>query len=109
MVLKRILVKRAFQAKWKVDFAPIALKLVDTNKRVAFDWELEFNRKMGYKIQCGKEKHIVDLNKRTCTCRSWQLTAIPCAHAVCAMFKARENIKNKVDGYYRRATYLKEY
>ncbi|XP_040361818.1 uncharacterized protein LOC121049219 [Rosa chinensis] len=30
-------------------------------------------------------KHAVDLRLHTCTCRRWQLSGIPCGHAICAI------------------------
>jgi hypothetical protein len=28
-------------------------------------------------------RHVVDLHERTCTCRRWQITGLPCTHALC--------------------------
>lgn len=33
----------------------------------------------------------VDFEARTCTCRSWQLTSIPCLHAVSGLTRAKED------------------
>ncbi|KAK9912564.1 hypothetical protein M0R45_036426 [Rubus argutus] len=30
-------------------------------------------------------KHAVDLGRHLCTCRRWQLSGIPCVHAICAL------------------------
>ncbi|KAL6219455.1 hypothetical protein ACLB2K_007214 [Fragaria x ananassa] len=36
-------------------------------------------------------KHAVDLGLHTCTCRRWQISGIPCVHAICAIrFKKQE-------------------
>ncbi|GKU93069.1 hypothetical protein SLEP1_g6702 [Rubroshorea leprosula] len=42
-----------------------------------------------------KGKFIVDINRKTCTCRCWNMTSIPCKHAVSVM-KLR---KEKDEGY----------
>ncbi|KAL4570743.1 hypothetical protein LXL04_026404 [Taraxacum kok-saghyz] len=34
---------------------------------------------------------VVNLIQKTCSCRSWELTGIPCKHAICAMFDKIDN------------------
>ncbi|PKI64139.1 hypothetical protein CRG98_015483 [Punica granatum] len=52
----------------------------------------QFNSKIvkfreGYKFQVWKRPQckVVDLGAGTCSCRMWQLTGIPCAHAIACM------------------------
>ncbi|KAJ4826566.1 hypothetical protein Tsubulata_041757 [Turnera subulata] len=40
------------------------------------------------------EGRSVDKFERECTCRSWKLTGIPCAHAVAAIISDRENVED---------------
>ncbi|KAK8675769.1 hypothetical protein V6N13_033832 [Hibiscus sabdariffa] len=45
-----------------------------------------------YQVSCGpSNQHAVDLKCFTCTCRKWDLTRIPCSHAVSCM--VLENLK----------------
>ncbi|KAK8646817.1 hypothetical protein V6N13_120587 [Hibiscus sabdariffa] len=45
-----------------------------------------------YQVSCGpSNQHAVDLKCFTCTCRKWDLTGIPCSHAVSCM--VLENLK----------------
>lgn len=39
----------------------------------------------------GNDQCVVDMNARTCTCRKWELTGIPCKHAVAAMWDMAVN------------------
>lgn len=34
----------------------------------------------------GGSKNVVDLGLRTCSCRRWELTGIPCKHAISAIY-----------------------
>ena len=47
--------------------------------------QVVFNREHGFEISEGDDKHIVCLHKKLCTCRAWDLTSVPCAHAIHAL------------------------
>ena len=50
-------------------------------------------------------KFSVDLNTRTCGCRRWDLTGIPCHHAICAMNRNGVDPVDYVDVVYSVKTY----
>ncbi|WOH01021.1 hypothetical protein DCAR_0520399 [Daucus carota subsp. sativus] len=50
-------------------------------------------------------KFSVDLNTRTCGCRRWGLTGIPCHHAICAMNRNGVDPVDYVDVVYSVKTY----
>ncbi|WVZ99234.1 hypothetical protein U9M48_044563 [Paspalum notatum var. saurae] len=35
-----------------------------------------------FQVQCRDYQHVVDIKAKTCDCRRWQLTGIPCCHAI---------------------------
>ncbi|GJV03228.1 multidrug resistance-associated protein 5 [Tanacetum coccineum] len=39
-----------------------------------------------FEVRSGSEGFIVDEGKRTCSCRMWQLSGIPCVHAIKVIF-----------------------
>ncbi|XP_075661677.1 uncharacterized protein LOC142631394 [Castanea sativa] len=43
-----------------------------------------------YEVDNERERHVMDLVGRTCTCRVWDLTGIPYKHGVTAIFVNRE-------------------
>ncbi|XP_076945212.1 uncharacterized protein LOC143616200 [Bidens hawaiensis] len=49
----------------------------------------------------------VDLNNRTCTCRKWELTGIPCYHVVAGFLKM--NVEELVHSCLTKEMYLKSY
>lgn len=51
----------------------------------------------------------VNLEKKTCTCRKWNLRGIPCCHAISCIFFLHMEAEAFVDECYLRATYLKAY
>jgi hypothetical protein len=53
--------------------------------------------------------YVVDLRNKTCGCRQWEMTDIPCAHAICAiLFDCREP-KDYAHEYYSLEMYKKAY
>jgi hypothetical protein len=45
-------------------------------------------------------RFIVDLDKKECTCREWQLTGLPCVHAIAFIGTRRVQLEDYVDPYY---------
>ncbi|XP_010481110.1 PREDICTED: uncharacterized protein LOC104759946 [Camelina sativa] len=44
--------------------------------------------------------YSVSLNKRECACRKWDLTGIPCRHAVCAIRELNLEVEDYISDYY---------
>ncbi|XP_028115334.1 uncharacterized protein LOC114313164 [Camellia sinensis] len=51
--------------------------------------------------------HIVHIGAMTCVCRQWEISGLPCKHAVAAISHSRLNIEDFVHPYYSKATYLR--
>ena len=62
-----------------------------------------------FEVHFEDDKFVVNLRDHTCTCRAWDLTGIPCVHAVaCIRFK-NEDVTTFVDDYYTVSRYLEGY
>ncbi|KAL2253510.1 UNVERIFIED_CONTAM: hypothetical protein Sindi_0145700 [Sesamum indicum] len=63
-----------------------------------------------YQISCyDGSQFSVDLERRTCTCRLWQLSGIPCKHACSAIFNQNLQPEDMVHPYYNVDTYKSVY
>ncbi|XP_076910780.1 uncharacterized protein LOC143568517 [Bidens hawaiensis] len=51
----------------------------------------------------------VDLNNRTCTCRKWELTGIPCYHVCAVAGSLKMNVEELVHSCLTKEMYLKSY
>ncbi|XP_057730911.1 uncharacterized protein LOC130946256 [Arachis stenosperma] len=60
-------------------------------------------------IHGGKEKFVVDLRNQECSCRKFQLSGIPCAHAMTCIRKMCFNVDTYVSDYYKKAAYISCY
>ena len=55
-------------------------------------------------------RYTIDLKERTCTCRHWQVTGLPCTHALCIITSFRGyNIEYYVHEYYSLPKFKKAY
>ncbi|KAL8483715.1 hypothetical protein ACS0TY_026410 [Phlomoides rotata] len=51
----------------------------------------------------------VNLDEHTCSCRMWELSGIPCKHAISAITHKRENIEDFVSDWYSVEVYKRSY
>ncbi|KAG5620673.1 hypothetical protein H5410_005891 [Solanum commersonii] len=79
-MMTRIAKLREFPITWKCNFSPIALKVLEENISRSMDCTIEFNGVVGFEVKEGICQHKVDIARKTCSCRVWQLRGIPCAH-----------------------------
>ncbi|KAG8496299.1 hypothetical protein CXB51_009241 [Gossypium anomalum] len=56
----------------------------DQNKKDGVQWQIVWNDDNGCEVKRGRKQYIINLQERICSCRSWQLTSLPCTHACSA-------------------------
>ncbi|KAL0461916.1 UNVERIFIED_CONTAM: hypothetical protein Slati_0079200 [Sesamum latifolium] len=54
-------------------------------------------------------QNVVDINMKTCSCRRWELTGIPCVHAVSAIVSCGRIPEDYVHNCYSIETLKKAY
>jgi hypothetical protein len=62
-----------------------------------------------FEVEQGRRMYVVDLRKRTCGCRKWEMTGIPCAHAHSAITFRGHKLEDYVDRFYSIKMYMKAY
>lgn len=60
-------------------------------------------------MSVGGHEVVVDMKQRTCACRKWQLTGIPCFHAVACIYFQKLDPMDFVHECYTKENYLKVY
>ena len=68
-----------------------------------------FNGQYGYEIIEDTNRHTIDLSKQSCTCRSWDLSGIPCPHGICVIHYSDKCLEDYVSHWYHKETYIKSY
>ena len=62
-----------------------------------------------YSVFHGFKGYVVSIVDKTCTCRVWELSGIPCVHAIAVMREEMHNVEDFVHEFYSVAMYKKAF
>lgn len=62
-----------------------------------------------YEVHFFKEAYIVDLKARSCGCKDWELTGIPCCHALACIHYLRDDVARYVDPFFFMCNAIETY
>ena len=62
-----------------------------------------------FQVKVRDYSHIVDINSKTCDCRRWQLTGVPCSHAIACLRHERIKPKSVLPACYSVQTFNTAY
>ena len=78
---------------------------MEVNARGSGDFDVCWGGDSSYEIFKHRQPiATVDLTSMTCSCRQWDLTGIPCMHAISAIYSISEDPVKYVDGGYAKTT-----
>ncbi|XP_031130170.1 uncharacterized protein LOC116031942 [Ipomoea triloba] len=94
--IRKLLMKKLFESKqkaasWKGHFCLTIMKKIAVVEQFAAGCLGSQSDENLFEIRCmsglgSLEQHSVDLMRGACSCRKWDLTGIPCKHAICAIW-----------------------
>ncbi|WMV10242.1 hypothetical protein MTR67_003627 [Solanum verrucosum] len=85
-IMERLAAKEVAVRKWKDDgFSPKSELLFIEYLKISKVCKVSGNGDNGYEVIEGADRHIVNLREKKCTCKTWDLTGIPCPHVIKAM------------------------
>ncbi|XP_062074891.1 uncharacterized protein LOC133778892 [Humulus lupulus] len=86
------------------------LKIIEKQKEVAKHCLVTRSDKFQFQVQCSNGSAlVVDLEFRTCTCRRFQLSGLPCGHALATIWFMGGNVFDYVHGFYKKESLQKSY
>ncbi|GKF36588.1 pentatricopeptide repeat-containing protein, partial [Tanacetum coccineum] len=62
-----------------------------------------------FEVRNRSEAFRVDEHNRTCTCRMWQLSGLPCPHSIAVLFKLNKRPEDYIPTCSRKEVYFKAY
>ena len=62
-----------------------------------------------WQVSSGQQTHVVNLEHHTYGCRKWDITGIPCNHAISAINKAKRFPEEYVCKFFRKPLYVAAY
>ncbi|XP_019231422.1 PREDICTED: uncharacterized protein LOC109212250 [Nicotiana attenuata] len=108
-VMKMITKHEAEASTWSNEYSPKSLELYNEFMEIAQVCKVNSNGEGGYEVSEGADKHCVNLSIKKCTCRAWELTGIPCPHAIRAILHNRGDPLTEMRWWYSKEAFLLTY
>ncbi|XP_052621593.1 uncharacterized protein LOC128127206 [Lactuca sativa] len=71
---------------------PTGTRILEANTTLASKYHARWNGGQKYQVKGPWNiQHVVDMEKRECSCRKWELTGIPCKHAIASLNEMADN------------------
>ena len=84
--------------------------MVKKNKEGIQGWSVSSVDNTTYQVHDFKSGGIVNLREKTCSCRYWQLTGLPCGHVIMVLMHLKnENCGHMAIDAYKIETYRRTY
>ncbi|GJU29551.1 pentatricopeptide repeat-containing protein [Tanacetum coccineum] len=100
IVLEMMHIMRNLCDKWTVDVCP------NIQKRF---WHVIPTGGNLFEVRNGSEAFGVDEERRNCSCKLWQLSGLPCCHAIAVIFKLNRMVEDYVPDCYRKQAFYDTY
>ena len=108
-LMKMFINKRKKMASHQGLLTPEAAQILNNNMIFSAGNCQCFGEGLQFEVDCKGKTYVVDLQKRSCGCNLWDLTGIPCAHAICCLVKNRLDVNDYVSPYYHKETFMRAY
>ncbi|KAL5716858.1 hypothetical protein ACHQM5_009972 [Ranunculus cassubicifolius] len=109
-VMERMQRKRDDMVKWDGLITHAARKKkLEKNLEDYKAWLVIYVGDGKYEVKSERRGYWVDLKSRSCTCRQWGLSGIPCCHAIGAIYSLNGDPEEYVHWWYHIETYKKSY
>jgi len=109
LVTRRIQENRSNSERWLMEICPNIIRKVCKIRHRTQYCHVLWNGEAGFEVRDKKWRFTVDLNNKTCSCRYWQVSGIPCAHACAALFKMSEEPNKYVHNCFSLEAYKRAY
>ena len=108
-LMTRLYTKRGGIQKYARKLCPSIQDRLDKLKVESKPFSATLTGSFLYEVGSQYERHVVDLIKKTCSCRSWDLNGIPCKHAITAIYTNIETPEDYTHPCYFKETYMEIY
>uniref|UniRef100_A0A2N9EY34 SWIM-type domain-containing protein n=1 Tax=Fagus sylvatica TaxID=28930 RepID=A0A2N9EY34_FAGSY len=108
-LMRRFQVNRASIAKMSEKLCPKIQVKVEKAEIKTSECLLMYSGEGKYEVDYRQQKFVVNLREKTCGCKKWDITGIPCHHAISAILHQGSKIEDYVDHCYTIEKYKKSY
>ncbi|GJV56046.1 mutator type transposase [Tanacetum coccineum] len=91
-LMKRIVIVQKIIEKCDGPLTPAVAKVFDIIKEASSGCIVDWNGADLYQVKGFlQEQYVVNLSPKTCSCRKWEISGIPCKHAIAAIHDMADN------------------
>ncbi|XP_012828829.1 PREDICTED: uncharacterized protein LOC105950054 [Erythranthe guttata] len=109
-LMKRLHVKRDKMSSHKGDICPNIQRQIEELKKKSMEFIANWNGKDQFEVEnCYGDRFKVHLGDKTCSCRNWQISGIPCAHSISGMYYLGRMPEDYVEDFYKKNIYMRVY
>ncbi|KAI3525338.1 hypothetical protein L1887_04054 [Cichorium endivia] len=109
IVMDRMSKMREKSEKWDDDICPATRKKLEHTKELERFWRVIPCGGSLFEVKHGVDVFMVDEIGKTCSCRMWQLSGLPCPHAVAAIFYINKLPEAYVPEWFKMNMFNKTY
>ncbi|KAK4413642.1 hypothetical protein Salat_2777000 [Sesamum alatum] len=107
--MSRLQKRKQNSVKWSGLVVPNVVKGLDIVKEESRKCHLLVAGEYEFEVQDGNINYIVNLRQKTCNCRVWDISGIPCRHAALGISHRREDLDSYCDSRFFKKNYMKAY
>ena len=102
--------KRTGAASGRWEITPTYCEILEESKKYSRNYKSMKSVGNLWQVSRGVDSsYAVDLDARTCGCRRWDMSGIPCSHAISAIYKSRQQPEDFVSDFLKKPMYLEAY
>ncbi|XP_023759188.1 uncharacterized protein LOC111907628 [Lactuca sativa] len=108
-VMERLYIQKRKGLGWDLAICPSIRSKLGKLKKLRRFWASYVSGYKQFEVVKCNERYDVDLEKRECGCRGWQLTGIPRVHAICAISSLNLDPEEFVADWFTKYAFLRAY
>ncbi|XP_023763965.1 uncharacterized protein LOC111912463 [Lactuca sativa] len=109
IVMDRMSKMRVEAENWDDDICPTIRKKLEHTKELERFWRVIPCGGSLFEVKHGADIFMVDEIGKTCSCRTWQLSGLPCPHAIAAIFYINKLPETYVSDWFRMKMWNEAY
>ncbi|KAD4889280.1 hypothetical protein E3N88_21353 [Mikania micrantha] len=108
-VMQRVFLMATKAEKMEYDVCPTIRKKLEDIKVKQRHWKVIPSSNIKFEIRNEKDAYVVNIDEQTCSCRSWQLSGIPCVHTVAALVFINKDPETYVSNWLKKDMFKETY
>ena len=100
--LERIQIRGQWVKHYNYPVPPVIKEILDNAASNSTSWRR--NGENEYQVSGPAGQFVVNMLNRTCTCRLWQISGLPCVHATVSILRCKHPLTDYVSPLYLRAS-----